>query len=125
MSQRVLVVVREIGRHPRAGLWLIAQLLIVLLVAGLGHRGATAFLPLAFVPPLMLLQFPASLLVASATSWMFGVSHDRLELPLLAILKCQWVAAAFLNYVLWVYGLPRLSRWIDARWPFEQKYFRR
>jgi hypothetical protein len=121
--QRVL---REIGRHPIGGLWVLAQLLaaVVCLACFRPSGERSEFLWIVPVIALMfIIQLPTSALTHVATFAL--LSLPTTERTLLRILACQWLLTASVNYAVVVYGVPALSRVVETHWPFERTYFRR
>ena len=114
--QRVL---REIGRHPIGGLWVLGQLLaaVVCLACFRPSDERSEFLWILPVIALMfIIQLPTSFALLSLPT----TKHT-----LLRVLACQWLLTASVNYAVFVYGVPALSRVIETHWPFERTYFRR
>ena len=88
-----------------------------------GEKGAL-WLTVIVIAAMAVLQFPASLAAAVLTRFL-PMRADLAPHELLRWLTWEWVVTGCLNYVIWVYAIPALSRRIEARWPFERIYFRR
>ena len=83
---------------------------------------------------MMVIQFPASLIVtavlpsieAAVLSLLTSHAGPRGSRMFFTLFFAhQWIVAAVVNYLIWVYALPAGSRRLDSRWPFERVCLRR
>lgn len=136
---------REIGSHPRAGVWVMVQMLLTLcFVAAERDAGPSSLWDVSWwFPPygvlmfllMLVIQFPASISVAGVLLPIEAAvlsllpspaaPHDPRMAFTILLFAPQWIVAAIANYLIWVYALPAFSRWLDSRWPSERIYFRR
>jgi hypothetical protein len=121
IARRIL---REIGRHPVAGLCVIGQTLVPLVCLIYSPRGDDrgAFgWSFEVVLMLLVLQLPASVAVFPVASSLPGPSPFE-DQEMFRWLTAQAFLAACANYPIWAYALPALSRRIEARWPWQRPY---
>jgi hypothetical protein len=119
-------VLGEIGHHPAAGVWTMAQLLLPLAyLLWLRSEPAALWGLFGVIVAMGVMQLPASVAGFWVTPLLMQLPPPHDVRALVRLLTWQWGITAILNYVIWAYAIPAFIRWSEARWPFERVYFRR